>query len=440
MRLDAWLRKDPSVVERLRVVELLAHAVNAAHGRGDLLAGLEPARIEVGGGACDLSDALRGPVSPDYLAPEREGNAPATSASGVYAAGAIVWETLVGRAYRPAPSHLSEASTDLPADLCDAVMACLESSPDWRPADLGYVAELASQAAAQRGGGARTAAPKPAPAPRAERPKKGGASRPSLTFDGRGRGREPSRSQVPLIAAAVVLLSGAAAGYFWMTRDRSQPPVTSAAAGPAAATTAPAPVAADEPAPTPTATPLPPTEPTATAPTAAPGPTPAPTTTPRPTPQPTARPTPTPVPTTPPGSPVRPAVSEPAPSVPAATTAAPPSTSTAPAAAAAPAAAPAAAVPRERAELATLSPLSVKRPGKVLFDLHGSGLAADLQARVLAVRDAPRGLTIVRQKCSGTLCNVLVELDDSVKPATYAIVVEDPQGRQSNALTFTVTR
>ncbi len=95
---------------------------------------------------------------------------------------------------------------------------------------------------------------------------------------------------------------------------------------------------------------------------------------------------------------------------------------------------------RERAELSTLSPLSVKRPGRVLFDLRGTALAADLQARLVAVREAPRGLSVVRQKCSGTLCNVLVELDDSVKPSTYAIVLEDPEGRQTNALTFTVTR
>jgi hypothetical protein len=76
----------------------------------------------------------------------------------------------------------------------------------------------------------------------------------------------------------------------------------------------------------------------------------------------------------------------------------------------------------------------------VLFDLHGTALTADLKARLIAVREPPRGLSVVRQKCSGTLCNVLVELDDSVKATTYAIVLEDPQGRQTNALTFTVTR
>ncbi|MFN8090754.1 MAG: hypothetical protein U0599_00700 [Vicinamibacteria bacterium] len=430
MRLDAWLRKDPSVVERLHVVELLARGVNEAHGRGEQLAGLEPSRIEVSGASCDLADALAGPAARHYLAPEREGDGPATAASDVYAAGAIVWETLVGRPYAASPSHLSEARPDLPGDLCDAVMACLESSPDWRPADLSYVAELASQAAAQRGGGSRSAAPKPAPKPaaaRTERPKKA-AGRPSPTFD--GHGREPSRSQVPLIAAAVVLLAGAGAGYFWMTREKGQPSPPAAVAPTAAAAQAPA-VAA------PTAEPTPTAEPAMAAAATQPGPTPTPTTAPRPTPTPAAL--------SAPAAPARAVTAEPAPTTAAATT--PAATTTAPAApppAAAPVttSAPAAAAdaPRESAVLATLSPLAVKRPGRVLFDLHGTGLTADLHARLVGVRDSPHGMMVVRQKCSGTLCNVLVQLDDSVKPAAYAIVLEDPQGRQSNALTFTVTK
>jgi hypothetical protein len=96
--------------------------------------------------------------------------------------------------------------------------------------------------------------------------------------------------------------------------------------------------------------------------------------------------------------------------------------------------------PRERAALSTLSPLTVKKPGRVLFDLRGTGLDDDLRARVVAVNVAPRGLTVERQKCTGSLCNVLVQLDADVKPAIYGIVLEDPGGRQTNALTFTVTR
>lgn len=417
-------------MERLHVVELLARGVNEAHGRGEQLAGLEPSRIEVSGASCDLGDALTGSASRPYLAPEREGEAPATAASDVYAAGAIVWETLVGRPYASSPSHLSEARPDLPSDLCDAVMACLESSPDWRPADLSYVAELASQAASQRGGGSRGAAPKPAPKPaaaRSERPKKAGG-RQSPTFD--GRGREASRSQVPLVAAAVVLLAGAGAGYFWMTREKGQPSPPPAVTPTAAAAQAPS-VAA------PTAEPTPPAEPATTAATTQPGPTPTPTTAPRPTPTQAALPAPA---TTSRTTAVEPAPTTTAATTPAATTAAPAPAPPAATAATAPAPAAVTEAPRESAALATLSPLAVKRPGRVLFDLHGTGLTADLHARVVGVRDSPHGMMVVRQKCSGSICNVLVELDDSVKPAAYAIVLEDPQGRQSNALTFTVTK
>ncbi len=417
-------------MERLHVVELLARGVNEAHVRGEQLAGLEPSRIEVSGAGCDLGDALAGPASRPYLAPEREGDGPATAASDVYAAGAIVWETLVGRPYASSPSHLSEARPDLPGDLCDAVMACLESSPDWRPADLSYVAELASQAAGQRGGGSRASAPKATPKPaaaRSERPKKTGG-RSSPTFD--GRGREASRSQVPLVAAAAVLLAGAGAGYFWMTREKGSPSPPPAVTPTAAAAQAPS-VAA------PTAEPAPAAEPAMAAATAQPGPSPTPTAAPRPTP--------TPAGLSAPAAPARAVTAEPAPTTaatttPAATTAAP--AAPPPAAATVTTQAPAATAdaPRESAVLATLSPLAVKRPGRVLFDLRGTGLAADLRARLVGVRDAPRGMMIVRQKCSGTLCNVLLELDDSVKPSAYAILLEDPQGLQSNALTFTVTK
>jgi len=428
MKLDGWLRKDPSVVERLQVVEGLAQAVNAAHERGQLLAGLEPSRVEVSGdGGCDLGDALRGSPAAAYRAPEREGDAPATTASDVYAAGAIVWETLVGRAYASGPSHLSEARTDLPGDLADAVMACLEGSPEWRPKDLGYVAQLAHDAAVQRGG-SRPAAPKHS-APRSERGKRTAAPpRPSLETRGSGE----SRSHTTLLIAVVLVLAAAAGGYFWMTRGGGATVTATAPVSPPALPgAAAAPGATPEPA-APTATPTPAATPTAAATPETPPATPEPT--PTPVDVPVAR-----VPATRPPAPEPAALAQPTNSVPAS---APATAAPAPAAAAPTDAAPepAPAAPRERAELSTLSPLSVKRPGRVLFDLRGSGLASDLQARLVAVRDAPKGLSVVRQKCSGTLCNVLVELDGSVKPAVYAIVLEDPQGRQTNALTFTVTR
>ena len=88
---------------------------------------------------------------------------------------------------------------------------------------------------------------------------------------------------------------------------------------------------------------------------------------PRPLPRPTPTPAPTPTPT---------------PAAPAAT-------------AVAPAAAPAEprTEPAEPAVLTALSPLSIRRPGRALLDLRGTGLRADLRARVLpAARGAARHL------------------------------------------------
>jgi hypothetical protein len=99
------------------------------------------------------------------------------------------------------------------------------------------------------------------------------------------------------------------------------------------------------------------------------------------------------------------------------------------------------AASREPVVLAALSPLSVRRPGKTLLDLRGTGLRSDLRVRVLPLREAPRGITVARQKwVSATLMTVLLELDDSVAPGAYAIALEDPAGGATKPLQFTVTK
>jgi hypothetical protein len=438
MRLDAWLRQDPPLVERLQAAERLARAVNAAHDRGLLLGGLEPSRVDIASdGECNLDDAMQGTPGAPYRAPEREGSAPTSAAADLYAAGTILWEVLVGRQYAQTPSHLSQARKDLPSDLADAVMACLERSPEWRPRDLSYVAELAQQAATQRGGGrgSRAATPKTSAPARSERTKRPSA-RPSPQARGGGDGGRLPRILI-IVAGLVAVVAGA--GYFWAMRG-GEGESTAAAPRPAATTVPEPPAAATA---TPTATPepvapaAPAPAPTALLPTVSPAPTPPAVLTPAPRPTPTALSAPvatvarplTPEPVVAPRPTPTPATTTPAAPPPAAAAAVPTQ-----------AAAPSVAAPREPATLSTLSPLSVKRPGRVLFDIHGTGLAADLQARLVAVRDAPRGMSVVRLKCSGTLCSVLVELEDSVKPTAYAILLEDPQGQQTNALTFTVTK
>lgn len=97
--------------------------------------------------------------------------------------------------------------------------------------------------------------------------------------------------------------------------------------------------------------------------------------------------------------------------------------------------------PAGPAVLSALSPLTAQRPGRVLFDLRGTGLRAALRARILPIRESPRGIVVVRQKwVNPTLVNVLIELDAGVKPGAYGIALEDSEGRQTKPLTFTVTR
>jgi hypothetical protein len=91
--------------------------------------------------------------------------------------------------------------------------------------------------------------------------------------------------------------------------------------------------------------------------------------------------------------------------------------------------------------LSALSPLTVRRPGKHLLDLRGTGLRPDLRARVLPLKEVPRGITVARQKwVSANLVQVLLELDEGVTPGAYALVLEDPAGGPVKPLQFTVTK
>ena len=97
--------------------------------------------------------------------------------------------------------------------------------------------------------------------------------------------------------------------------------------------------------------------------------------------------------------------------------------------------------PVEPASLSTLSPLSVRRPGKVLVDIRGTGLRSNQRVRILPLKETPRGITVIRQKwTSPNLVTVLLDLDASVTPATYAIALEDANGELTNPLQLHVTK
>jgi len=436
MMLDDWLTRERTQADLLRLIERLAQAINEVHDRGEPLAALEPGRIEVGSDlGCDLTAARRGSPPPEYCAPERAEGGPPSPESDVYVAGLIFWQLLAGRAPGAAPAHLAEVRPDLPRELADAVMACLERSAEWRPKDLTYVAQLAQHAQAPRGAERSRASVSPrsgAAARAAVRP-------PSL----RAGARRESRSQLPLAIAAVLVLTAAGGSYYWLRQQGTENGDRIAAArpspkAPASLAAAPMPSATvTPPGPIPAATPAP----SASAPPAATAATPKPAATPLPTPTapaasaqavtPVTLPTPvssTAGPLTPPES-TSPAVAD--------TTA----SGAAAAATTTPVAAPKPDLPSDPPVAATLSPLTARRPGKVLFDLRGSNLHAALRARVLPVREAPRGIAVVRQKCAGAaLVNVLLEFDATVAPGAYALVLEDAAGRQTKPLTFTVVK
>jgi hypothetical protein len=76
-----------------------------------------------------------------------------------------------------------------------------------------------------------------------------------------------------------------------------------------------------------------------------------------------------------------------------------------------------------------------------MLDVRGTGLRPDHQARILKLKEAPTGISVVRQKfVDGTLVKVLVSLDDSVVPGVYAVALADAQGTITNSLSFTVAR
>ncbi len=238
MKLNAWLKQNPASSERLQVVERLAQALNTVHDRGEPLAALDPDHVDVGGdGDCDISAARRGNPAPGYCAPERAEGGPPSPEADIYAAGAIAWEVLSGRPYAAAPSHLAEAARDVPRELADAVMACLEQSPQWRPRDLTYIAQLAQHTLGKDSraeqGGSRTASVRPTARPASARsaPPKSGRTASSRTS---GRGASPirttplhePRSHAMLAVVAGLVVAVAGAGYYWMTRDKGTPAVT----------------------------------------------------------------------------------------------------------------------------------------------------------------------------------------------------------------------
>jgi len=427
MSLESWLKQEKSFQEQLKVMEGLCAALNEAHGRGTLHRGLDPAHVEVqADGTCDLSDAQRGDsssVASRYRAPETLDGAAHSPQADIYTAGVIFYEMLAARSpsagERTTP--LGDVRPDVPRDLTDAIMGCLEKGPDWRPKDLSYLLQVVRTL---RSSGAKVAG-----RPAARAAERSASAPPAARRGGGGRAAAPSRSSTPLIVAALVLVLLVGGGvWFWLHPPSSGTPVASAPKP-----TPPPPTTQPAAAPSTPATPVivaPPTgkSPKPTREEASPAPEPTPRAEKLPAPAVVASstraetPRPTPTPATVVAETVAP-VPAPTPTPAAATTAEE------------------VAAPAEPAVLQTISPLTIKRPSTTIFDVHGTGLRADLRATLLKIKDAPNGISVLRQKLvNSTLVQVVVKVEEGTTPGLYGLSMADSRGGFSNTLSFTVAK
>jgi hypothetical protein len=441
MLLSEWLQAQHAENERLSVAEGLCDTLHNAQATGTLRGELGPDRLDLSSdGVCEILPAGSAPPALLYRAPEaRSGGSPGPTSS-VYSAGVILYEILAGKPPKEgeggSPAPLRSVRRDLPAELADAVMACLEKDPDWRPKDVSYVLQMVRRL---RGG-----AP-PQPVGRSTRPPAGRstvAPRPAAgrsTLSPLSLGNQPlasytavrrrgGRSGPPIwaLALAAIVVVGIG-GFLWLRANGSlEGLVPSSTAKPSAvpssaptpaptqvaqATTPPTPiVGAANPTPVPSATATPlaaliptpevtPTPMPVLAATPTPLPTPVPvraTPTPPPTPVPTATPTPTPRPTPPP----------------------PPAT------------------------LENMAPRSMARGSTNLYDLHGTNIRNGLRAVVFKGNDliAP-GVTVVRQKvASATRLQIVVKVDANVEPGDYSVVLVDETGQATNRVKFQIPK
>jgi hypothetical protein len=424
--LETWLSKPHSLADQLRVVDGIATALSYVHEQGVLHRALKPANIHVGGdgegqlmsfGLGSSSTAL-GDAAPTYGAPEVLEGMPDTSQSDIYSAGVVFYEILSGRGTAadegPVVKPLRELRPDVSKDVADAIMACRERSPDWRPKDLSYLLEVVRRARGEAGAVTKApSAPRPTAAttPPARRSEPG---RPGPTFGA----RKPARSPVPILAAIIVVVVGGAVAWF-LTQSSSGGGTSAPATLPAVATTT---LAAPPPVTTGPVTPATTLAKAGVASTPAPLPTPEPA---RATPTPQAVATPEPVRALPPST----------------TTLAPQPTPTpTPPPRVDPVATAPTDAPLAPAVLTAVSPPTLRRGARTLVDVRGTGLRPGMQASLVKGRAAAEGLVVVNQRfVNATLIQVFLEVQSGAPPGAYSVSLADGQG-STNPARFEVAK
>jgi hypothetical protein len=426
MKLSEWLEDDRGFAERVGLVDALLSALSAFHeNEPGARPALDPQNLEVEGGSnCRIEAAGRrlDPAGANYRAPETNEGAPYAPSADTFSAGVLTYQILSGRhpfgdSSSAAPATpLREVQPEVPRDLADAVMACLERDPEWRAKDISYLAEVAKRSRPAGKPGRAAARKTVAPEPRVA------ATRSAPTFGALQPRAKSSSSRLPLILGSIAGMLMLVGGLWFFTRPEPPPresprPMGSPTATPIATTT-PVPTAsvpAVTPTPTGKPTPSPTSTPTTAVPSVAPSQTPVPAATPTPLNVPTPRPTPSARPTT---------VETPTP---------PPAPSPVAVATPLPANGPAA--------ISTVVPNKLKRPSTTLLDVRGSGLRPDHKGLVLKGRDVAAGVTVINQRfVNPTLVQVMVKIDDSAAAGTYQVLLVDAQGQATSPRPLEVTK
>ncbi|MBN2371989.1 MAG: hypothetical protein JXO72_16025 [Vicinamibacteria bacterium] len=440
MNLKEWLYRSHTPAEQLKALEGVCNALHQAHSQGELRNGVGPENVQI---VSDTEFTIDRPgvIPASHRAPEER----PTPTTGIFSAGVILYEILTGKnpfggspPGSAQPTPLKSVRRDISGDLSDAIMACLESDPDWRPKDLSYVLQVVQRL--------RSAGDAPKPSPvggtRGSRPPSRPISRPSSRTSARAPRFDHMQRQRRVGAPVLLIVLGAltvlgAGVWYWQKNAqglfRPSPttvPPSAVPAGdarsPAAITTAPA-VSTPFAVPGVISSPTPPTviatpwmQPTPlTMTVVTPAPTmPTPFIAVIPTPFVPAVPTPRPY-STPPRAviePITPPPLTPAPTV-----------------------APTPPPPAEPATLNALAPRTMTRGQRSLFDLHGAGIRADHRPMVLKGGAAVAGVAIVQKKLvSPKLLRILVNVEGSVVPGGYSIVLVDEAGKSSNAVAFEI--
>lgn len=436
MKLAEWLEdRDRGLDERLILVARLLDALRAFHeNEPGARPALDPGSVEVDDAGCRVEPAPRAlnPATASYRAPETNEGAPYAPSADTFSAGVLCYEILAGRhPFLVETSHgtlepltnlpatpLRDVSPEVPRDLADALMACLERDPEWRAKDISYLSEVSQRLRPAKA--ARSSARKPAPVAATARGNAPNQARASALPSLQPSSPQRSGSRLPLLLGAVAGMLVLIGGLWWFTRPVALPVETPRPRVTPPPTEAPSTLPTLAPSSAPD-TPLPATTPAAASP--APGVTPAPAATPTPTPAPTATPTPRALATAAP-------LATPAPTPAATATAAPtpPPATTTPA-------------PSGPAAISTLVPGKVRKGGRALVDVRGSGLRADHRAQVLRGGGLAPGIVVAGQRyVDAGLVRLILEIGEAAVPGTYQVLLVDGGGQATNARPLEVTK